>query len=388
MRRSTILAAGATILGALIFCPEVNAGEPSLWQYLHPGTKTIVGIDWQRAKASGTGKMISRQLAQSGGIKSTANGMEVLELVDRVLISTSGRPSTPGQMPQAVIAIQGKLNRETLQKLAPKGTAIQKFKGADLFVPLNSKADDPLVALVSEQFALMGDRESLALVLDGQGTGSAEAELVGRAMQLAADCEVFVVSRESLAEAAGPSAEGTPAMKQLQDIEAVDLGISLAKGLGLKGAIVSKDPASAQSLAMMTQLFTTMAASDPKQANSELGRIARGLKVSTEGKTVQLSLDIPLAQLERGVVQLRASAKEFGTKTLESLVGVSPKPGSIPGLRPAASPQLAQASVQQGQQEAPVRPKGPEPPVKRTIKIVGLDAGDKEISYQSTGTQR
>lgn len=75
-------------------------------------------------------------------------------------------------------------------------------------------------------------------------------------------------------------------MKQLQDIEAIDLAISLAKGLGLKGVITSKDPASAQSLAMVTQLFATMAASDPKQADTEFGKIARSLKVSTEGKTV------------------------------------------------------------------------------------------------------
>jgi hypothetical protein len=387
MRRSTILAAGATILGALIFCPEVNATEPSVWQYLYPGTKTIVGIDWQRAKGSPTGKMIARHLAQSGDFKAAAQGTEILELIDRVLISTSGRPVADGQrVPPAVIAIQGRLSREVLLKVAPKGTAVQKFKGADLFVPFNSKADEPLVALINEQFAVMGDRESLALVLDGQG--SVEQELMARALQMASECEIFIVSRESFADAAGASPEGPQGMKQLQDIEAVDLGISLAKGLGLKGAITSKDPASAQSLAMMAQLFTTMAASDPKQANSELGKIARSLKVSTEGKTVHLSLDIPVAQLERGVVQMKASAKEFGAKTLESLVGVSPKPGSIPGLRPAASPQLAQASAPQVTGQPPVRPQQPAQPVKRTIKIVGLDSGDKEITYQSAGAQR
>lgn len=387
MRRSTILAAGATILGALIFCPEVNAAEPSVWQYLYPGTKTIVGIDWQRAKGSSAGKMIARHLTESGDFRSAAKGTEILELIDRVLISTSGRPVADGQKaPPAVIAIQGRLSRETLLKIAPKGTAIQKFKGADLFVPLNSKADEPLVALINEQFAVMGDRESLALVLDGQG--SIEQELLARAMQMAGECEIFVVSRESLAEAAGASGEGAPGIKQLQEIEAVDLGISLARGLGLKGAIASRDPASAQSLAMMAQLFATMASSDPKQAKSELGKIARSLKVSTEGKTVHLSLDIPSAQLERGVVQMKASAKEFGTKTLESLVGVSPKPGSIPGLRPVASPQLAQAPAPQIAQQPPARPQQPAQPVKRTIKIAGLDSGDKEITYQSTSVQR
>lgn len=388
MRRSTFLVAGATILGALIFCSEVNATELSVWQYLYPGAKTIVGIDWQRAKASATGKAISRQLAQGGGIKSSGSGMEVLELIERVLISTNGLPSVHGRMPQAVIAMQGRLSRGTLQKLAPKGTAIQKFKGADLFVPLNSGANDPLVALIGDQIALMGDRESLALVLDGQGAGEAEAELVGRAMQLAAENEVFVISRGALADVAGPAVEGSPGLKQLQDIEAIDLAISLAKGLGLKGVITSKDPASAQSLAMVTQLFATMAASDPKQADTEFGKIARSLKVSTEGKTVHFSLDVPLAQLERGVMQARASARQFGTKTLESLIGVNPQPGSIPGLRSASSPQLAQAPAQTAGQHAPHRARAPEAPVKRTIKIVGLESGDKEISYQQAGVQR
>jgi hypothetical protein len=114
-----------------------------------------------------------------------------------------------------------------------------------------------------------------------------------------------------------------------------------------------------------------------------LGRIVRSLKVSSEGNAVNLSLEIPLAQLEKGVAQMRASLKDAGQKSLESLLGVKPSPGSIPGLRPAASPELAQAS-----QPAPVQPPAPAAPVKRTIKIVGLDAGDKEISYTSGGVNR
>ena len=386
MRRSTILAAAATALLALVFCPEVHATEPSLWQYIYPGTKTIIGVDWLRAKTSPTGKMIARQMSQAGSSKSSFKGMEILDQVDRLLISTSGRQTKPGEMPPVVVAIQGRLTKETLQKLAPKGTAVEKFKGADLFVPLNAKADEPLLALVNEQFAVMGDRETIALVLDAQGDASASSETLAKAMQMAAECEIFIVSRESLSDASGGAADGVPAMKQFQDIQSVDLGITLAKGLGLRGAVTSKDPASAQGLAMMAQLFATMAASDQKSANSEMTRIARNLSVKTEANTVLLSLDIPLAQLEKGVVQMRASAKDMSTKSLESFMGLKPKPGAIPGLRPTASPEIASAAVAAPPSSAPVRtPAPPVEPVRKTIKIVGLDSGDKEINYKSGG---
>jgi hypothetical protein len=288
-----------------------------------------------------------------------------------------------GQKPPLVIAIQGRLDRGLIQKLAPKGTAVQKFKGTDLFVPFNSKADDPLLALIDAQFAVVGDRESLALVLDSQGSSSADPEVLGRAMQLATECEIFVVSRESLAGAAGSDggdSAAVPGFKQLEDIQSIDLGVSLSQGLGLKGILTTKDPASAQGMAMMAQLFSTMVHNDPKQANSEMGKIARSLKVSSEGAAVNISIDVPLAQLEKGVSQFRASMKEAGQKSLESLIGVKPTPGAIPGLRPTASPQLAQAAPE------PQAPPRPAVPVKRTIKIVGLDAGDKEINYSSTSS--
>lgn len=384
MRRSTYLLAGATALAALVFCPEVKASEPSLWQYLYPGTKTIAGIDLQRAKDSPAGKMLARQWSQAGGFKLSGNDLDIFNQIDRVLISANGVPMQPGAKPPAVVAIQGRLSRVLVQKMAPQGTAIQKFKGADLFVPLGSKADDPLLALVSEQFAVLGDRQSLALVLDSLGTANADQEVLARAMQLAAECEVFVVSRQALSETVDADSSAMPAMKQLQDLQSVDLGISLARGLGLKGQLVTKDAASAQSMAMMTQLISTMVLNDPKQANSELGRIMRSLKVASEGSTVNLSLEVSLAQLERGVAQMRASVTEAGQKSLESLFGVKGKSGSIPGLRPAASPEIAQAK--------PVNPVHPPPapsaPVKRTIKIVGLDAGEKEISYTSGGGNR
>jgi len=389
MRRSTILAAAFTALSALVFCPEVhvasvNAAEPNLWQYLYPGTKTVIGVDWQRARSSPTGKMIARQLSQSSDLKVGGKGMEILDQIDRLLISTSGRQALPGEMPPVVVAMQGRLTKELIQKLAPKGTAVEKFKGADLFVPLNAKVDEPLLALVNEQFAVMGDRQTIAVILDAQGASPADQETLAKAMQMAAECEIFVVSRESLSDAAGGAAEGPAAMKQLQDIQSVDLGITLAKGLGLRGAITSKDPASAPGLAMMAQLFATMASSDQKQPNSEMSKIARSLNVKTEGSTVHLSLDIPLAQLEKGVVQMRASAKDIGSKSLESFIGLKPQPGAIPGLRPAVSPEIAAAEVAKA--SAPPRPPAPPAaPVKKTIRIVGLDSGDKEINYKSGG---
>lgn len=382
MRRSTLFALLAVALAALMFCPTVNAADETVWRYLYPGTKSIIGIDFQRAKASPVWKMLGRQWSQAGGFKLTGSDTEILDRIDRVLISSNGMPIREAAKPPVVIAIQGRMDRALIQKLAPKGTALQKFKGVDLFVPFDSRDDDPLLALINEQFALIGDRASLGLVLDSQGSAAADPEVLGRAAQLASECEIFVVSRESLAEAAAADSEAIPAIKQLEDIQSIDLGLSLSQGLGLKSVLTTKDPSSAQSIAMMAQLFTTMATSDPKQGNSELAKIARGLKVSSEGASVSISIDVPMAQLEKGVAQFRASMQEAGRKSLESLIGVKPAPGSIPGLRPAASPQLAQAAP------AVQPPARPAVPVKRTIRIVGLDSGEKEINYSSTASSQ
>ncbi|MBI4892900.1 MAG: hypothetical protein HY821_19915 [Acidobacteria bacterium] len=384
MRLKTILIA-AVVATPLVLCPPVYSGQAAppptdLWKMVHPGAKFIIGVDWQRAKASPVGRMVAKQFAgQAGKFKSSGPALDMIDQLDRVLISgTQASAGAADPMAGAVVAIEGRLDRALLKKTLPTGTAVERFRGVDLYVPPKSRVNEPLLAILSDRNALLADRNTMALILDGQ-SGAQDAALAQRALEMSAKCEIWMVAA-SLAKPAADGAE--PALRQLEDIESMDFGLNLQQGLGLRANLIAKTPESAQGFAMMAQLFSSMATQDQKQA-PEIAEILRSIKVTTEGNAVRMSLDIPTAQLEKGVASARSSFERNGRRTIESFLGVQPSGQVPPGLKPAVKgvtgPTATQAAIY------PAPPREPELPKTRTIRIVGAEGGPKEITYTSGG---
>jgi len=90
-----------------------------------------------------------------------------------------------------------------------------------------------------------------------------------------------------------------------------------------------------------------------------------------------MTLDVPLATLERGVTEMASSFQSAGPPTLESLLGMRPQGGLPPGLRPRAG--VTQAAGQPA--GLVLTPAAPAAPQKRTIRIQGAEDGPKEITY-------
>lgn len=379
MRLRTTLIALACAAALLVFCPTVNAAQQEapqdLWKYMHPGAKFIAGMDWIKVRNSPTGKMFARQLAAEGAkFKSSGPGLELFDQFERLLLSGTEPTAGTAGPGQIIIAAEGRLDRAALKKSMPAGTAVERFKGVDLYVPPKSKSEEMLLALVSDRLALFGDRASIARALD-QPAGIADQALTARAADMASRAEIWFVS-SSLGNRSGATAPS--GMKQLEDIESIDFGVTLQRGLGLRANLIAKSAESAQGLAMLAQLVSGMAVQgQPK--SPELAAIVRSLQVNVEGSAVRFSMDVPLAQLERGVLQARTSARDAGRKTLESFLGIQPS-GQVPaGLRPAVQAQSV---------ALPQPPAAPEPPRQRTIRIVGGDEGEREITYTTGGPRK
>ncbi|HNY40726.1 MAG TPA: hypothetical protein PKJ41_10035 [Bryobacteraceae bacterium] len=390
MHARTILAILLAAAAALIFCPQVSAAGPAqaaqapaaiaaadLWSYTLPGAKFIAGVDWQRAKNSGAGDMLMRKLMAAPGAKSrfAQAGMDFVDNLDRLLVSA---PAGAGGGQHAVIALSGRFDRAKLKKSMPAGTAIERMKGIDLFVPPASKGEDMVAGWVSETLMLVGDRESIAGVLDAR-TGLDDGSLLARAHQMEAENEIWLIADAPPSLAAG-TAPG--AAKGIEDILSMELGISLRQGLGLKANFTMADAEKAQGAAMMAQMFSAFPAS-PTQQPSALAAIAKNLRVKVDGTAVRVDLQLPMAQLERAASEARASLEGMSRRTLESMIGVGGG-GSVPGIRPAYRAQTATSVPQQSAAPVPV---SHAQPAKRTIRIVGLEEGDKEISYTSGSRQ-
>lgn len=381
MRWSCLAAMAAVVLGGMILAPRVHA-EGLPWAYTHPGSKVLIGVDWQRAKSSSTGQMLRRQLTElSGARMDISKGFDFIETVDHILISTPGELTGAAEASQVLIALSGKVDAAMLRKTMIPGTAVERYRGIDLLIPpRGAEGQDMIAALVNESLTLIGDRASIEAAL-GEGQGMIDLELRNRAAQLAGTCEIWMIAatppvRPEAAASAAPFVSG------LDQLLAMDLGVSLANGLGLRMNLEFEDAASAQSLAMGTQMLTSMFGSG-NGAPPEIAQIARGLQIEQTGSRLRMNLDIPLDVLEKGVLQARSGIEEAGPRTLEGLLGMRPGSGALAGVRPsvkgAAEPLTATAAA------PPRRPAAPAQPVTRKIRIVGLEEGEREIEYTVGG---
>lgn len=202
---------------------------------------------------------------------------------------------------------------------------------------------------------LIGDRSSLAVILNGRG-GPADAQLHGRAARLALDGEMWLtVSHAALCQGGAPAAGPLKALREL------DLLISLQRGLRLQASLAGESPELARSLAAMLQHAS--AASD--EAASAW---SRHLQVATKGTHVFVTLDLPAAGLESVIGEAKASMLALGRLGLEQALsgGGTPAPA---GPRTAASADSAP------------RPEIPAAGKVRAIRIVGLDDGPREIPH-------
>lgn len=346
-----VLAAGA--------CP---AQEGDAWRWTHPDAKVVIGVDWKAAKETAVGQMLARKFAQ-GEVKDPKSnkGMEFLKSVDRILITAPALPEGPGAKAAdgpVLVYFEGLIDREKLKQTFAEGTGVERFRGLDLLVPPRRPGGaqaSMVAALLGDTAALLGDRPSVERAIDG-AAGMKDAALRARAAKLAGECEIYMVAA-ALPKARGKGPAG------LEDLQSMDLGVSLSDGLGLRLNMAFNDPEKARGMAMMAQLLTTMMMSNKQPEQAGLAGLAKRLNVEMQGANVLMRMDIPAVELERSLAQMGSGIEDVGRKAAASMLGGEAGTG----------PKSAGKTVE---------------PRRGTIRIYGMEGGTVEIPMDSTKKPR
>jgi len=334
------------------------------WKLVHPKATWILGVDWARARNSAAARVLSKHFsgAQSR-VEAAGLGLDAITSLDRVIASGISTEFKDGANPAGmVVALEGTVDRARLKKGMPPGTAVERFKGVDLYVPPKAKPEEPLLAVAGSRLLLIGDRASLALLLDGKG-GVGDSELYGKAARLAADAELWLVAKVPVQQRASAAADPLAALR------AVEMSVCLRKGLGLKGTLTADTPEAAQHLAGVARFAGAF--------GGDSAAWLRDLKLSVRGNTVSFGIDVPAAELEQGIVTAKTAIQEAGKQTLESLLGTQDRP--LPGVRPAVRGAAGDVAVR--------LPKAEQPPKTMTIRIFGAEGGPREIHYTTGGSK-
>jgi len=338
--------------------------DAALWRYTHPNAKALIGIDWRKLSASHAGTILREKWINTNG--AAVPGIEFLDDVDRVLISSPGRGGAyeSSEAPILIVA-RGRFDPAKVRHaLTTHGAKAQMFNSIAVYRPQGKSGKDMAFVVLDAQTILIGDARSVFQSLDLNRSPEAQAPsspISARAAELEANYEAWAIIQGTGGIAGNRLTElfsgGAFGGAEPQTFEA---GISVRNGLAADIHLILPNEPVARSMASdLSELFKTMAkdkATDPSMVD-----ITKKLKVTSEGSTAKISLRLTPQEVERNARIFAASHK---TSAPAGAVAAAPV---IPAIRPVVTPPPA---------ATPARPE------RGTIKIEGLDEGTREIPYK------
>ena len=366
--RNILLIFAPLIFGLLLPPMAVRAQtDPALWRYVHPNSKALIGIDWHRLNTSHVGTILREKWINTNG--ATVPGIEFLDDIDRVLISSPGRESDDqAAEPPILIVVRGKFDPAKIRHaLTSHGAKAQMFNNIAVYRPQGKSGKDLAFVVLDAQTILIGDARSVFQSLDlnrSPETAAPSTPVSARASELDANYEVWAIIQGTGAIAGNRLTElfsgGAFGSAEPQTFEA---GISVRNGLAAEIHLtLPNEPLARRMASDLSDLFKTMA--KDKAADPSMADLTKKLKVVSDGATAKITLHLTPQELEKNARIFAASHKTQGPA---AAVAAGPA-ASIPvvPVRPVVTPP----------------PAAPAKPERGTIRIEGLDEGTREIPYK------
>src|ERR1700734_4394161 len=133
-----------TLAFTVLFLPVVAVGQsdPALWRFVDPNAKALIGIDWARIRTLRAGAMIREQFPNAGALTAVP-GLELLDQIDRVLISSPGKNSADDSSESAIlIAIHGHFDSAKVREVfAHLGAKPQSYNSFQVYRPQGKQSE-------------------------------------------------------------------------------------------------------------------------------------------------------------------------------------------------------------------------------------------------------
>jgi hypothetical protein len=357
----------------VLLLPVVAMGQsdPALWRFVDPNAKALIGIDWARIRTLHAGTMIREQWLTAGALAAVP-GLELLDQVDRVLISSPGKNSADDSSESAIlIAIHGHFDAAKVRQLFTHlGAKPQSYNSFQVYRPQGkhpegSDLKDTAWVLFDAETILFGDAPSIFAALDRNQFVQASTQptpasgsMLARAAEMDARYELWVI----LAATEMMSSDRIAALFHggdwASEVQGLEAGFDLRTGLAADVTVRFSSDAIAKRVTAELTHVVNLAVKD-KSAGAQAQNIAKKLKFNVDGSAAKVSLRLTEQELEESTVAFAASRKAA-----------------------AANAGLTEGVKEKLTSNAPPAPVPVATPAKPgVIRIEGLDEGTREIPY-------
>jgi hypothetical protein len=283
------MAIGTRRLLLFLFIPLLAAGaDASLWRFVHPNAKALVGIQWSKVQQSEVGRWIQQRWINGESVP----GIEFLPDIDEVLISSPGPAagSDSGE-PLLLIAIRGHFDLARVQQvLVRQGHRAQTFGTVPIYRPAAKGSTDPAFALLSPEIILVGDIQALYATIERSRLPVSEEDdegFLGRAQLLATryDCWAVMSEPGAMKDFLFASLAGKTLSSESQRFQA---GISVKDGLAIDVVLSSRTERGARTVA--AKLNRMLKASAKSDGAPEYSALFQKLQISSDHTNVFITL--------------------------------------------------------------------------------------------------
>ena len=323
----------------------------TLWRFVNPKTKAIVGINWSRIQQTRAGELMRERLGDS---PLPLPGVEFLNDVERVIVSSTGNPNPNDQQePPILMAVRGRFDLADLRKKMIEHHAKRQMYGDfQIYRLQDTGAKDLAIAPLDAQTLLVGDAGSVFAALEHNGYAGAEnSPALARAATLDATYDFWAVLTSPRAMASQHLMEMFTAEELGDAAQGFEAGISFRDGMAMNLSIATESEDAARKLSSTISKVVNLSAKD-KPTNPALADIERKLKIGTEKSTVTLTLRLTKDELSKAAEKFDQYRKEKDRHLAEAALAAK-----------AAAPP-------------------PPPPPKMVIRIDGLENGAREIPFK------
>jgi hypothetical protein len=352
----------ATLTFTALLAPVVAMGQSdsALWRFVEPNAKALIGIDWARIRPLHAGAMIREQWLNAGALGSIP-GLDLLDDIDRVLISSPGKNSSDDSAESPIlIAIQGHFDvakvRRVFTHLGAKPQAYNSFQ------VYRSQAKDMAWALFDAETILYGDAPSIFAALDRNQFAQTSAQptpapgsTLARAAEMDARYEVWAMMDATEMMSSDRIAALFHGGEWASEAQGLEAGFDLRAGLAADITVhFSSDAIAKRATSELTRVVG-LAAKDAS-AGAAAQNIAKKMKFNVDGSAAKVSLRLTARELEESALAFAASQK--------------------------AEAANADVTVKSKARAAPVAAVVATPRKPAVIRIEGLDEGVREIPYR------
>jgi hypothetical protein len=375
----------ATLVLAALLSPMVVSGQAGadsdlpLWRFVYPNARALISIDWARIRQSPAGAMIREKWLTSGAMAAIP-AVELLNDIDRVLISSPGKDSADDSAePAILVAIQGHFDaarvRQVFTRLGAKPQSYNSFqvyrpqRRGQKREPEDSDARDTAWVLFDSETILYGDAPSVFAALDrnqfarasSQPTSQASPEpgsIAARAGVMAANYELWVLMDATEIMSSDQIAGLFQGGEWASEAQGFEAGVNLRAGLAADVTVRFPSDAIAKRVTAELTRVMNLAAKD-KSSGAQLQDIAKKLKFNADGAATRISLRLTQPELEK-TAQAFAASHKAAAQLAGNAHGST---GPVTNLTAAPNAALA-----------PAKP--------AMIRIEGLDEGTREIPFE------